>query len=243
VRRQGASPRRRRLVVHSRQDPEEVVTALNLMSGEVIWRQNYAASFQKNQYAVKMAKGPNATPLVAGNRLSILGATGVLTAWGVNDGKKIWQVDFSSTIDTSKLFCGTAASPLMVANLVVVQVGSDVHGGRLVAFNPATGVIKWEWQGPGPGYASPIVVDSKGRMQIVTLTNSSMVGIDAKTGKGLWSIPFADEWHENIVTPLWTGTHLIISGFRLSTHGYLLQELAGKWEAREAWSNPMLRCT
>ena len=226
-----------RVFVHSRQDPEEVVTALNLTSGDVIWRQKYAAAFQKNQYAVKMAKGPNATPLVTGNRLITLGVTGVLTAWNVADGKKIWQKDFSSTIDTSKLFCGTAASPLMVGDVVVVQVGSDVHGGRLIALKPATGAIKWEWHGPGPGYASPILIHANGRSQIVTLTNSSIVGVDANTGKDLWSLAFPDEWHENIVTPLWTGTHLIVSGTRQGTHGYMLQELSGQWQAKQAWKN------
>ena len=226
-----------RVFIHSRQDPEEVVTALNLTSGDVIWRQKYAAAFQKNQYAVKMAKGPNATPLVAGNRLITLGVTGVLTAWNVVDGKKVWQKDFSHTIDTSKLFCGTAASPLLVGEVVVIQVGSDVHGGRLIAFNPATGAIKWEWQGPGPGYASPILIKADGRSQIVTLTNSSIVGVDANSGKNLWSIEFSDEWHENIVTPLWTGTHLITSGTRQGTHAYVLQELAGQWQAKQAWKN------
>jgi len=226
-----------RVFVHSRQDPEEVVSALNLSSGALIWRQKYGAAFQKNQYAVKMAKGPNATPLVTGNRLITLGVTGILTAWNVSDGKKIWQKDFSNTVDTSKLFCGTAASPLMVGDLVVVQLGSDVHGGRLIAFNPATGAIKWEWQGPGPGYASPILINATGGSQIVTLTNSSIVGVDAASGKGLWSIPFPDEWHENIVTPLWTGTHLIVSGTREGTHAYVLELNKGQWQAKEAWKN------
>lgn len=226
-----------RVFVHSRQDPEEVVSALNLSSGALIWRQKYGAAFQKNQYAVKMAKGPNATPLVAANRLITLGVTGILTAWNVSDGKKIWQKDFSNTVDTSKLFCGTAASPLMVGDLVVVQLGSDVHGGRLIALNPATGAIKWEWQGPGPGYASPILINAFGGSQIVTLTNSSIVGVDATSGKGLWSIAFPDEWHENIVTPLWTGTHLIVSGTRQGTHAYLLEMNKGQWQAKEAWKN------
>ena len=56
-----------RVFVHSRRDPEEIVTAVDSQSGKVLWQQKYAAPFAKNQYAVRMAKGPNSTPLVAGD--------------------------------------------------------------------------------------------------------------------------------------------------------------------------------
>jgi len=111
---------RGRVFVHGRRDPEEVVTAIDLAKGEVIWQQKYAAPFQKNQYAVSMAKGPNATPLVVGDRLFTLGVTGVLSAWDTAKGVQVWTKDFSKTVDTSKLFCGTAASPLASGGLVVV---------------------------------------------------------------------------------------------------------------------------
>jgi hypothetical protein len=62
--------------VHSRQDPQEVVTAIDIATGKVRWREAYQAPFNKNGYAVKMGKGPNATPLLAGGRLFVLGASG-----------------------------------------------------------------------------------------------------------------------------------------------------------------------
>lgn len=229
---------RGRVFIHGRRDPEEVVTAVDLAKGEIIWQQKYAAPFQKNQYAVSMAKGPNATPLVVGDRLVTLGVTGVLSVWDTAKGTQLWTKDFSKTVDTSKLFCGTAASPLAIGGLVIVQVGSDVHGGQMLALDPATGAQKWEWRGAGPGYASPVVIDMAGKAQIVTMTDSSIVGIDAKTGTELWSTPFPDEWHENITTPLWTGSHLVVSGTRQGTHAYSVQQTNAKWQATEVWKNP-----
>jgi len=226
-----------RVFVHGRRDPEEIVSAINLADGKVLWQQKYQATFKKNQYAVEMAKGPHATPLVIGNRLFTLGVTGVLNAWDTTTGKQLWTRDFSQAIDTSKLFCGTAASPLLVDGRLVIQVGSDIHGGQILALNPATGATEWEWRGLGPGYASPVVVEVGGTKQIVTMTEGSIVGVDGKTGKELWSSAFPDEWHENIATPLWTGTHLIISGTRQGTHAYTLKQAAGKWEATETWKN------
>src|SRR5687768_16331064 len=123
-----------------------------------------------------MAKGPNATPLVAGNRLFTLGVTGVLNAWDTGSGRLLWTKDFSKTVDTSKLFCGTSASPLAVNDRVVIQVGSDIHGGQMVALEPATGKVVWEWKGAGPGYASPVVLEIGGKKQIATMTNGSVIG-------------------------------------------------------------------
>ena len=128
-----------RVFVHSRRDPQEIVTAIDVASGKVIWQQQYAAGYQKNQYAVKMAKGPNATPLAAGGRVFTLGATGMLVAWDAATGKEIWRQDYSKQIDFSKLFCGTSASPLLAQGRLIVQIGSDVHGGRVLALDPGDG--------------------------------------------------------------------------------------------------------
>ena len=226
-----------RAFVHSRRDPEEIVTAIDLASGTIEWQQKYPAAFTKNQYATAMAKGPNSTPLVAGGRLFTLGVTGILTAWNVADGALAWRQDYSAAIDTSKLFCGTAMSPMIEGGSLIVQVGSDVHGGRVLALDPATGHARWTWTGPGPGYASPLAVTIDGVRQIITLTNGSVVGIDAANGASLWSIPFQDDWHENIVSPLWTGGALIVSGPRQGTHAYSIARVGHTWQPKQLWKN------
>jgi outer membrane protein assembly factor BamB len=226
-----------RVFVHSRRDPQEVVIALDAATGAQVWEQRYQAAFTKNQYANSMAKGPNATPLVSDGRVFTVGVTGIVSAWDAATGKQIWQKDFSRTVDSTKLFCGTAASPILAHGLVVVQVGSDVHGGQIAGLDPATGAAKWTWTGPGPGYASPILVDIAGTSQLITMTNSSVVGVNARTGAGLWSIPFPDEWHENIATPVWTGRHLIVSGTRQGTHAYGIARTGETWTATQAWKN------
>ena len=229
-----------KLFVHSRRDPQEIVTAIDLGSGRQAWQQSYEAQFTKNQYATKMAKGPNATPLLSDGRLFTLGSTGNFIAWDAATGKRVWSKDFSQTVDTSKLFCGTSASPLLINGMVVVQVGSDVAGGQIVALDPATGATKWSWKGPGPGYASPVAIDAAGAKQIITLTDRSVIGIDAATGRQLWTTPFPDEWNENIATPVWTGTHLVVSGPRQGTHAYSLAQSGGAWTVTQVWRNPQV---
>jgi outer membrane protein assembly factor BamB len=227
-----------RVFLHSRRDPEEIVIALDLATGKVAWQQKYQSEFKKNQYATQMAKGPNSTPLVVGSRLFTLGVTGILTAWNTADGTIVWRNDYSSSIDTSKMFCGTAMSPMVEGGSLIVHVGSDVHGGRVLALDPATGRERWSSKGLGPGYASPVAVTIDNVRQIITMTNGSIIGIDASNGAPLWSILFPDEWHENIVTPIWTGSALIVSGTRQGTQAYAIARAAGMWQPKQLWKNP-----
>jgi outer membrane protein assembly factor BamB len=226
-----------RVFVHSRKDPNEVVTAIDLATGKVVWQSKYPSAFNKNQYATQMAKGPHATPLIVGDTIVTVGGSAVVSAWNAQTGALAWRKDYSSSVDLSKLFTGTAASPLNEGGLVIVQVGSDTHGGRVIGLDPKTGVERWVWKGKGPGYASPMAFTAGGVRQIATLTEGSVEGIDPKTGASLWSAPFPDEWHENIVTPVWTGTHVIVSGTRAGTRAFALRFAGGRWQATEAWKN------
>jgi outer membrane protein assembly factor BamB len=128
-------------------------------------------------------------------------------------------------------------SPIVEGGALIVQVGSDVRGGRILALDPATGAEKWVWNGAGPGYATPAVFTVDGTRQIATMTMNAIVGLDAATGKQLWTAPFPDEWNENIVTPTWTGTHLIVAGPRQGIQAYAIKQANGAWQAAQAWKN------
>jgi glucose dehydrogenase len=227
-----------RVFVHSRQDPEEIVTAFELASGEQIWTATYPAAFTKNKYATQMAKGPFSTPLAAGGRLFTLGVTGVLSAFDAATGGLRWRKDFSKEIDTSKLFTGTAMSPILANGLLVVHVGDD-GGGAFRAYDPASGAEKWSLPGHGPGYASPVSVAPPpgSSRQLVTMTDKAVVGIDPAGGRQLWSLPFPDEFNENIVTPVLAGDVLVISGTRKGTFGYRLESSGGTWTPKQVWHN------
>ncbi len=229
---------RGRVFVHSRRGDAEVVTALDLSSGARLWQHDYPARYVQNTIVPADLPGPFATPVVDGGRVFTLGAAGILSSWDAASGALDWRNDYSASVQVMGLFCGTSASPLVAGGMLIVQVGSDAGGGRVLALDPATGDEIWSWRGVGPGYASPIVVEIEGRRQVVTLTESSIAGLDAANGEFLWSVPFTDEWHENIMTPVWTGTHLVVSGPRQGTHAFAVRRDGDGWEAARAWSNP-----
>ncbi len=225
-----------RVYVHSRKDPEEIVTALDLASGKPVWTERYQSAVNKNKYAAEMSKGPFSTPLVAGGRVFTLGTTAVLSAFDAATGAVKWRKDWSKEIDMSKLFTGTAMSPIIDGGLLIVHVGDD-RGGAFRALDPATGTEKWSLPGHGPGYASPIVATFSGTRQLITMTDKAVVGVDAASGKQLWQIAFPDEWNENIVTPVVAGDVLVVSGTRKGTFGYRIEKKGTAFAATQAWHN------
>ena len=220
-----------RVFVHARRDPDEVVTAIDLATGKVAWEQKYTAPMAKNPYAKQMAKGPYSTPLFADGRLYTLGTTAILSAWSASTGALIWRKDGSSGVDTSKLFCGTAMSPIRIKEGIVVHTGDD-SGGTVTAYDPVSGKEVWARRINGPGYASPIEIDMNGTRQLVTMTTRSVVGIASSSGSVLWEFPFDDEWNENIVTPIATRSGVIVSGVRQGTRALALEKSGDKWTVR-----------
>ncbi|HYP26496.1 MAG TPA: PQQ-binding-like beta-propeller repeat protein [Blastocatellia bacterium] len=228
-----------RVIVHSRREESEVVSVFDLKTGKPLWDSSYPVPFNKNQYAIEMGKGPNSTPVVSGGRVYTLGVSAILSCFDLKSSELKWRKDFSKEIDTSKLFTGTAMSPVLEKGMVIVHVGDDRRG-RVIAYDAVTGEERWKWEGDGPGYASPIVVNLEGERQLVTLTDKSAVGISADSGRLLWKLPFPDEWNENIVTPVLYQKTLIFSGVRAGTMGVKVARSGDQWAAEKVWHNPEL---
>ena len=93
-----------RVFLHTRQDEQEIVSAFDLATGRAVWTQAYAAAFDKNQYAVKMGKGPNSTPVLYDGKLYAFGVNAVLSSFDARTGALFWRKDFGRP-DTSKLLC------------------------------------------------------------------------------------------------------------------------------------------
>lgn len=228
------------LYVHARRGADEVVTALSAETGAVAWEQSYEAAFSKNPYATEVHAGPFATPLLYAGRLYTLGGKAVLSCWDPANGELIWRRDDSERVDTSKMFTGTAASPLGNDGNVIVYVGDDT-GGSILALNSATGAMAWRWDGDGPGYAAPRVRNVGGRQHLLTMSDGAMLALDPTDGRMLWKHPFPDEWHENIMTPAVYEDTVVVSGVRNGTVGLRVAETDGAWTAKSLWVNDQIR--
>lgn len=225
--------------VFSRKEETEVISCLDLKTGKILWSQSYGVPFKKNQYAGQMGKGPHSTPVYYQGKLYTLGVNAALSCFDANTGALKWRKDFGIP-DTSKMFCGTAMSPVVENSNVIVHIGDDIKGGVMTAFDAVTGKEKWTLNCDGPGYASPIVVSLEGTRQLVTMTDKSVVGVEVKKGTQLWRLPWPDEWNENIVTPTLYKNTLILSGVRKGTMAVQVMRSGDKWETKQVWQNPDL---
>ncbi len=225
-----------RVYAHTLQKEQEVVSCIDLISGKISWSKSYPVSYTSNQYATSMDKGPRATPIVHAGKLYTLGATTILSCFDAKTGELKWRKDYSAQTDFSKLFTGASMSPIIEGGNLIVHVGDD-RKGWLIAFDAETGDEKWKLEGDGPGYASPIVIDLQGTRQIITQTDKSVIGVEASSGKLLWSMPFPDEWIENIVSPVVYKNLLILSGVRKSTMAIRIIRNGNNWSTEKVWEN------
>ena len=100
-----------------------------------------------------------------------------------------------------------------------------------------TGAAKWSWDGDGPGYGSPIVVNLDGTRQIIALTQGKLVGLDAAAGILLWERPFVSANFTNSVTPILSGQTLIVSNGGPAV-AVTVAKRNNQWVVEDAWENP-----
>ena len=70
----------------------ERAMALDEKTGQILWVQQWEANYAGIQWEV----GPGATPTVDGDRVYVLGRTGVLSALHVDSGEILWRKNFSN---------------------------------------------------------------------------------------------------------------------------------------------------
>ena len=225
-----------RVYAFARQQDNEVMRALDAATGKVIWETSYPAPFKMNQATARHGPGPKSTPTYADGRLFTLGISGIVTAFDASTGKQLWQ---KPAPPVEPLF-HTAQSPLVDRGLVILHVGGHKQG-ALTAFDPATGAVKWAWDGDGPAYGSPIVGDFGGTRQVITFSQEHLVGVDAANGRLLWRTPFVARSTTNSITPLvYGGNTVIVSGQGKPLTAYMIAKRGDEWAADVAWENPQL---
>lgn len=105
------------------------------------------------------------------------------------DGKQVWKKNFGTFL--SKANWGTAASPILYGDTVIVNCDNDGKGSApaaLVALDKKTGDVKWSTpRNQGRGFGTPLLMKTAGgRLDLVLNGPDGLFGYDPKTGKELW---------------------------------------------------------
>ena len=219
-----------RIYMYTRQNEDEVMMALDARSGEIIWRTSYPAPFDMSPATARHRAGPKSTPTFADGRLFTLGMSGIVTAFDAETGRQLWQ---KPAPPVEPLY-HTAMSPVVEGDLMIVHVGGH-NDGALTAFDVATGDIRWSWDGDGPAYGSPVVVELGGTRQVVTFTQENLVGVSVATGDLLWRRPYTTQATTTSQTPILYRNTLIETGRGNGITAFRVVRLADRWTTEDVW--------
>ena len=191
----------RLLLVH-RVGDEEIVECLHAETGARQWNFRYATDFE-DRYGYN--NGPRSSPVIDGERVFTVGAQGQLHCLDLRAGKAVWTRSIGSEYKVPQDFFGTASTPLVEGNLLIVNVGAP-GGPCVVGLDKTTGREVWragkEW---GPSYASPVpaVVHGKRRIFVFaggesTPPTGGLLSIDPANGRVDFSFPWRSRSYESV---------------------------------------------
>ncbi len=156
---------------------DEVVSSYKATTGAPVWLHRDAARFWESNGGA----GPRGTPTLSNGRLYALGATGVLNALDSRSGAVIWSRNAAAAAEAPVPDWGFSSSPVVVDDVVVIATG-----GRLSAYDIATGKPRWIDKRGGFGYSSPHLATVGGVQQILFLGASGAISVSPGDGSLLW---------------------------------------------------------
>ena len=222
------------LYTQEQRGDDEIVAAYKVTTGEPVWRHRDAARFWESNGGA----GPRATPTLSGGRVYAFGATGILNVLDAGSGAVVWSRNVASETDTEIPGWGFASSPLVVDDVVVVA-----PGGKLVAYDIATGERRWVGPPHGGSYSSPHLVTIDRSSADPPDERSRIDSVAPGTGALLWE----HEWPGGpIVQPALTadGDVLITTGGAtgaMGTRRIAVTHGAGGWTLNERWTSTGLK--
>jgi outer membrane protein assembly factor BamB len=82
-----------------------------------------------------------------------------------------------------------------------------------------------------------VIAAAGGVRQLITQTQSNLVGLDVSNGRELWRLPFTTDYDQNIVTSVVDGDIIVYGGLSKPTIAARIVKDAGGWTLSELWRN------
>lgn len=173
------------LAVAEPEDQVQSVMCFQRSDGKVQWKTElHRGGFPtKGNTKASLASGSVACD---GERLFInfLNDGAVWTSALTTSGEKLWQTRITDYV----IHQGYGSSPALYENLVLVSADNK-GGGAIAALNRDNGEFVWKHTRPSvPNYASPIILSTSGKDQLVFQGCDLVSSYDPTSGKKLWEV-------------------------------------------------------
>jgi outer membrane protein assembly factor BamB len=166
------------------------VYCLDARTGKIIWERTAYEGVPKEKRHVKSTYA-NATPALDGRHVvAFFGSQGLYCF--DTDGRLIWKKDVGvldlGAYDAPEYEWGTASSPIIYKNMVIVQCDTQKDD-FLLSVNIDTGATVWTaTRDELPSWGTPTIVSGPTRVELVTNASRVIRGYDPETGKELWRL-------------------------------------------------------
>jgi len=202
------------------------------MKGKLVWKSKYGPEWQGDR------PGTRTTPTVVGDRIYLVSGTGRVVCFDT-EGRNIWAVDMVSAFNGINIRWGFTESPLIDGDKIFCTPGASQAG--VVALDRHTGDVIWKIKtnGDQSAYCSPTIIKHGNRRLLLTMTQRSVIGIDADTGKYLWDYSHVTDYDINPNTPYYhNGYMYVTSGYGTGGQMFKLSKDGGSIE--RVWSQSTL---
>jgi outer membrane protein assembly factor BamB len=225
------------LFTQEQRGPVETVVCYDADTGREIWNRQMEGRLEDPMGG----PGPRATPTLASVGLFITGATGAFLRLDPVTGEVVWKQDLRTVAGRKVPMWGFAASPLVTGSLVIVYAGGP-NGKGVLAFDVATGDLRWSAAAGNDSYSSPQLNTIAGEELVLMLSNEGLVLLDPVSGKERLNY----EWkfgNYRALQPRVVGddTILLPTGMNTGTRAIRVTKTNGKLAAEELWTSRNLK--
>lgn len=167
------------------------------LQGNLLWEEVYGEEYKTNY------TGSRSTPVVTNRALYLLSGAGEIVCYDLKSRSKKWVLDLVGEYADSIPKYGHAQSVLIHGHKLYCTPGGEKF--NVLCLNRKSGDLIWSSKGNGekPTYSSPILANHNGREILVTVTQNSILGLDARDGNLLWTIPFPSLFVNHVNTPVY----------------------------------------
>jgi len=218
--------------------PREVCVAFDADTGKELWAQDlcmakYDGGGDSGTSDNNGGDGPRSTPTIDGDRVFVYDSQLGFYCFRPNDGSVIWNKDIVKEFEGRNIRWQSAASPLLIENLVYIPGGGP--GQSFLAFDKNTGEIVWKALDEMMTHATPVPATIHGVRQIVFFAQSGPVSVDPKTGEKLWSFPHPYKI-STAASPVVFGDLVYCSaGYGIGAALWRIKKTDSGFEAEEVW--------
>jgi outer membrane protein assembly factor BamB len=203
------------------------------LDGKLLWSTPYGDEWSES------FPGSRSTPLINSGKVYFMSAFGKIICLSADQGKQLWAVDIMKDYDGLNITWGVTENLLIDGDKLFCTAGGTKN--NVIALNKNTGKLLWSSTGNGEksAYGSPLLITLPARKIVVTMTEKSILGLDAETGKKLWSHGQVNQWAVHANTPLYDNGYLYCaSGYGCG--GVMLKLSADGTKIDEVWKNAVL---